>query len=198
MYLSDAGPGLRWAFLCCGLVLFIACARPEVPPTSSAAPTPTSTATPMPRSTATPTKLQMVLRVQDGQGASGEAIPIELSLHNATKSIAGFQVTVSVQNQSIARIAGVQFPDYGDPKTGFELTEVMDELPAQNVTIAAVDLGGVLKGPFSRRVLATLSVELLSPGETRLVASVLRVDDTSGEPIDPAEISGTLTVLQAN
>ena len=140
----------------------------------------------------------MVLRVQDGQGASGDAIPIELSLHNATKSIAGFQVAVSVQNRSIARIADVQFPDYGDPKTGFELTEVMDELPAQNVTIAAVDLGGVLKGPFSRRVLATVSVELLSPGETQLVASVLRLDDTSGEPIDPAEIAGTLTVLQAN
>ena len=158
----------RWAFLCCGLVLFIACARPEAPPTSSVAaaptstatptprsaatPTPKSTATPMPTSTATPTRLQMVLRVQDGQGVSGDAIPIELSLHNATKSIAGFQVTVSVQNRSIARIADVQFPDYGDPKTGFELTEVMyEELPAQHVTIAAVDLGRVLKGPFSRR-----------------------------------------------
>ena len=140
----------------------------------------------------------MVLRVQDGQGASGDAIPIELSLHNATKSIAGFQVMLSVQNQGIARIAGVQFADYGDPKTGFELTAVMDELPAQNVTIAAVDLGGVLKGPFSRRALATVSVELLSPGETQLVASVRRLDDTSGEPIDPEEIAGTLKVLQAN
>jgi len=140
----------------------------------------------------------MVLRVQDGRGATGDAILIELSLHNATKSIAGFQVTVSVQNRDIARIAAVQFADYGDPKTGFELTEVMDELPAQYVTIAAVDLGGVLQGPFSRRVLATVTVELLSRGETQLVASVLRLDDTSGEPMAPEEISGTLTVLQAN
>ncbi len=145
-----------------------------------------------------PTQLSMVLRVQDGQGASEDAIPIELSLHNATKSIAGFQVTVSVQNRGIARIAEVLFADYGDPKTGFALTEVMDELPAQYVTIAAVDLRGVLKGPFSRRVLATLSVELLSPGETQIVASVLHLDDISGEPIDPEEISGTLIVVQAN
>ncbi len=214
MYLPDAGSGLlctvralgRWAFLYCVLVLFIACARPEAPPTSSVAPAPRSTATPTPRSTATPTprstatltQLQMVLRVQDGQGASGDVIPIELSLQNATKSIAGFQVTVSVQNRGIARIADVQFADYGDPKTGFGLTAVMNELPAQYVTIAAVDLSGVLKGPFSRRVLATVSVELLSPGETQLVASVLRIDDTSGEPIVPEEIAGTLIVVQAN
>ena len=144
------------------------------------------------------TQLPMVLRVQDGRGATGDAILIELSLHNATKSIAGFQVTVSVQNRGIARIAGVQFADYGDPENGFELTEVMDELPAQYVTIAAVDLRGVLKGPFSRRVIATVFVELLSPGETQLVASVLRLVDTSGEPIDPEKIAGTLTVGQTN
>ena len=150
-----------------GLLVLVACGEPEaseppapVPsppvrvtarlpdaPTTTPSPTVTSEAiaTPTPEAIATPTQLSMALRVQDGQGAIGDAIPIELSLHNATKSIAGFQVTVSVQNRGIARIADVKFADYGDPKTGFELTEVMDELPAQHVTIAAVDLRGVLK-----------------------------------------------------
>ena len=89
----------------------------------------------------------------------------------------------------------MQFPDYSDPDTGFELSVVLSQLPGQSVTIAAVDLGGVLQGPFDRALLATFSVELLTPGTTHLLVSGLaRLDDSSGAPLGPDLGPGSLTV----
>ena len=104
----------------------------------------------------TPTTTPAVrLGFPDNQGAVGDVIPIELILWNATDGVAGFDLTISVQNPDIAQITDVLFPAYGDPETGFGLTSAT-ALPAQSITIRTVDLGNVLTGSFVRETLALI------------------------------------------
>ena len=103
----------------------------------------------------------LTLMVEDGEGAEGDIISVELALLNATSAIAGFGLTVSVQDASVARIVSVQFPDYSDPGSGFELTSVKADPASGSVSIGAVDLKGTLKASIRRHVLATLNLELL-------------------------------------
>ena len=120
-------------------------------------------------------------------------------MYNATRSVAGFLLRISVENPGIAHIVDVQFPDYGHRESGVELTRVIGQVPAESVTIAAVDLSGVLAGPFSRKVLASVNVRLLSPGETELsLSEVGGLDDVSGDPLDPELVPAVLTVAPAN
>ena len=133
--------------------------------------------------------------MDDGQGVQGETIVVELALNSGASSIAGFLLTVSVLDAGTARIVGVQFPDYSDPVTGFDLSAVLTQLPSGSATIAAVDLGGVLQAPFDRVVLATFSVELLGSGTTQLfVSELVRLDNSSGATLSPDLVAGILTV----
>ena len=137
----------------------------------------------------------LTLMVEDGEGAQGDIIPVELALLNVTRAIAGFGLTVSVQDARVARIVSVQFPDYSDPETGFELTSVRANPGSGSVHISAVDLNGTLQASISRHVLATLNLELLRPGETQLfVADVASLDDLAGNALEPGRVSGVLSI----
>ncbi len=137
----------------------------------------------------------LTLRVEDGDGAEGDVIPVELALLNVTSAIAGFGLTVSVQDARVARIVSVQFPDYSDPESGFELTSVKADPGSGSVSISAVDLKGTLQASIPRHVLATLDLELLRAGETQLfVADVAGIDDLAGNALAPDRVSGVLSI----
>ena len=137
----------------------------------------------------------LTLMVEDGEGAEGEVISVELALLNVTSPVAGFGLTVSVLDARVARIVSVQFPDYRDPESGLELTSVRADPESGSVTISAVDLRGVLQASVPRHVLATLSLELLRAGETQLfVAHVAGLDDLAGNALDPNRVSGVLSI----
>ncbi|MCH8185386.1 MAG: hypothetical protein IH862_04715 [Chloroflexi bacterium] len=137
----------------------------------------------------------LTLMVEDGEGAEGEVISVELALLNVTSAIAGFGLTVSVQDSRVARIVSVQFPDYSDPESGFELTSVKTDPVSGSVSIGAVDLKGTLQASISRHVLATLNLELLRAGETRVfVADVAGLDDLAGNALAPDRVSGVLSI----
>ena len=141
----------------------------------------------------------MILAVQDGAGGVGQFISLEITVANALEGVSGFQLTVTVENASVAQIVSVAFPDYGEVNLGpslglVSLTEV-SPLPASSVTIAATDLSDVITGKPEPQVLATLNVELLSPGPTQLTISESpQLDDDSGDPIAPVLVPGSLTV----
>ena len=110
-------------------------------------------------------------------------------------SLSGFLVTVAVEDPAVARIVAVEFPDYSDPITGFQLSVLLGSLPAASVGIAAVDLAGALAGPFVTKVLATISVELLAVGSTQVdVVAPPLVDDDAGQLVAVTLKSGALTV----
>lgn len=74
---------------------------------------------------------------------------IEITVANAIGGMSGFQLTIEVNDASVAEIVGVAFPNYGEvdlgPPIGFvPLTEV-GPLPASSVIIAATDLAGIIE-----------------------------------------------------
>ena len=118
-----------------------------------------------------------------------------MSLNAVQVSLAGFFVTVAVEDPAVAEIVAVQFPDYSDPITGVQLSGLLGILPAASVGIAAVDLAGALAGPFDTKVLATISVRLLAAGSTQVsVVGPPQVDDDDGQPVAVTLKSGALNV----
>ena len=73
--------------------------------------------------------------------------------------------------------------------------------PSSTVEIRVVDFNDILSGPFSRQVIATLEVELLSDGETQIVVGLIRLDgpNPDGFNLVPGTIrqNGTLVVNAA-
>jgi hypothetical protein len=121
----------------------------------------------------------VTLAVEDGNGRVGQLIPVEVALYNVTTGVSGFSLEVQVADPALARIVDVQFPDYGLSSTD---------------PISAVDLNNVLEGAFSRGVLATLVLELLSAGETSILIAPVRIDDDTGSHIDAEIRPGSLVV----
>ena len=115
--------------------------------------------------------------------------------------MSGFDLQISVADPLIADITDVILPEYV-PSFFASLFITVDGIPGPVVDIAAIDLNRVIEphppdlGPD---LIATLQVELLSPGETQVfVSGVPRVDDDSGESLNPQSAPGTLTVTPAN
>ena len=126
----------------------------------------------------------------------GSTVDMEVSLSDVENSIAGFLVTLRVEDGTLAQFVAVEFPDYSDPVTGTQLTRLLDSLPASSITIAAVDLSeSTLQGPFDYVVIATISVELLGSGLTQvIVVPPPRIDDYAGQPVSVKLISGVLNI----
>ena len=138
---------------------------------------------------------QSELAIEGGQGPVGTTVQLQMSLTAVQVSLSGFLVTVAVEDPALAQIVAVQFPDYSDPITGFELSGLLGGLPAASVGIVAVDLAGALAGPFETKVLATISVELLAAGSTQVsVVAPPRVDDAAGQLVVVTLKSGVLNV----
>lgn len=125
----------------------------------------------------------VTLAVEDGNGSVGQLIPVEVALYNVSAGVSGFILAVQVADPALARIADVQFPDYGLSSTD---------------PIKAVDLNHVLEGAFSRGVLTTLVLELLSAGQTSILIAPIRIDDDAGGHIDAEIRPGSLVVGTAN
>ena len=126
----------------------------------------------------------------------GTTVQMEVSLSDIEPSLSGFQVTVSIGDETLAQIVAVEFADYSDPVTGIQITGILESLPASSVTIAAVDLSqSTLQGPFEDVVIATISVDLLGSGSTLVsVVPPPRIDDYEGQLVSVTLISGSLSI----
>ncbi|MCZ6865993.1 MAG: hypothetical protein O7E55_01445 [Chloroflexi bacterium] len=129
----------------------------------------------------------------------GQILGIDIFLEDMTTGVSGFQLPVSIQDPAMARILDVQFPDYSDPVTGFELATVTGALPGSSITITVLDLSGRLQSPLPSTVLATLNIEFLDARTTQIVVSESsRLDDDSGNILTFVTVSGTLTASPAS
>ncbi len=135
--------------------------------------------------------------IQDAEGTVGDDDPItlEVTLNDMTSGASGFDLMISIENASKATINQVKHPNYGFPPLISPLT------PSSTVKIRVVDFNDILSGPFSRQVIATLEVELLSDGETQIVVGLIRLDgpNPDGFNLVPGTIrqNGTLVVNAA-
>lgn len=124
----------------------------------------------------------MTLTLSSADGDVGETVELELVLWMAD-GLSGFEVSVRVEDPTIARIADV-------PLRG--LARLAPEPPAQEVTIMKVDLFDMMDVP--RVVLASIEVELLAAGTTAVTVEALHIDDNDGARLYPAVVGGLVTV----
>jgi hypothetical protein len=165
------------------LLITVACSRDAedtLEPTMSPAPTP-----PAPIATPPPVTSTRIV-VEGGQGVVGDVIPVEIALYDAVAGVSGYAIQVSSANPQVARIKDVRLPDYGLTKVG--------ELPADSVDITIVDLPSLLEGAFTRETLATLDMELLSPGQAQILLELHLLDDDTGNVLAPEVVSGIVQV----
>ncbi len=126
-----------------------------------------------------------MLVARDIQGDVNDIVPMKIVLENVTTGISGFQLTIQVDNPSVAIIESIVFPNYAAP-TGFSFTSTIPSPPTASTTVTAVDLGAAIEPDSpSPYVLFTLQIKLLISASTTsvTVSSVGKLNDDSGADI---------------
>jgi hypothetical protein len=119
----------------------------------------------------------------------GNSTTITLTLDNAPRGLGGYNLKVTIENSSVAKITGVSFPGWA---TGMN---THGTLPAtRDLLVKASDTGYEVESGASNVTLATLTLEGLYPGSTAITIQDTNFYDDKGEDIQPSVITGTLTV----
>ena len=126
------------------------------------------------------------LIVMAGTVSAGGLLSVPIVLSHAPAGLAGYDVRLSVADPSIARLARIDFPNFGLAR------EV--EASEQHMRIAAADLLRVVEVGDSDSTLAVVTVEGAGRGATSIELTIIRMDDDSGDPMTPQVYSGTVTV----
>jgi PKD repeat protein len=119
---------------------------------------------------------------------TGSSVPVTLVLDQAPAGLSGYNITLSIDNPSIAQIDSVDFPAWATD-------ELNGTVPSSRLWIAAIDSSGEHVPNGSVNVsLATVTVHGLSSGTTALRLTVTQMDDNSGGMISPTVVNGTIRV----
>ena len=113
----------------------------------------------------------------DGQGNVGTTINLQIQVQQASGGISGFVFDATISDPAVATITGVTLPDYGLAFT--------NGVPGQTASILMADLNSVLDGVLNNSLMATIEVQLLSPGTAQLNASFTLLDNDSGANLIP-------------
>ena len=112
---------------------------------------------------------------------------LNITLTEAPTGLAGYNVTISVENPNIAEIESVEFPSWATLHDN-------SSLPSSTLWIKAVDLNEQIQQNASNIVLATLRLKVKGTGVTQITLTSVRLDDDNGNPIDATVVNGTLEV----
>lgn len=110
-------------------------------------------------------------------------------LLSAENGLSGYNITFTVENDTVARIASVTFPAWASLHSA-------STVPAANVTIVGADLGNQVTAP-ANTLIATLAIEGRAVGTTTITATVNQLDDDAGGTITPTITNGTITVTSS-
>ncbi|WP_135820010.1 thermonuclease family protein [Halostella litorea] len=123
-------------------------------------------------------------------GGVGGTVPAELSLSNAPEGLAGFDVTVTVDDTGVAAIEDATLAD----AFRADVSEVSVADDGSSVTLAASDIDDQVESGASDVGLATLTVALNAEGSTGVTLQTDALDADGGAAIDAATDTGTVTV----
>ena len=132
------------------------------------------------------------------QGTVGQTVDMKIVLDNVTTGLSGFQLTIQVDNPSVAIIESIVFPSY-DPIPSLGFTKTDPSPPTASTEVTAVDLLQAIE-PESPSptgyVLFTLQIRLLLSGSQTsvTVSSVGKLNDDSGADIVAQRIPGSVIV----
>jgi PKD repeat protein len=112
----------------------------------------------------------------------GETEEYQIVLTNATGGLAGYGITVALENGSVASLTGVTFPSWA-------LLHFNSSVPAQSVSLSAVDTGGQIQAGATDVVLATLAVCGDAKGMTPITVTVGSIDADNGYTVPPRPVN---------
>ena len=127
------------------------------------------------------------LTVESAQADVGQSVSLALTLSDAATGLAGYDMTVSLADPTVATIATTTLPGFG--------LVAQEALSASSVRLRAADLMRLIEVGAGEALLATLTVDGLKPGQTAVTVSVGRLDDDSGFPVSHQVVAGSVTIL---
>ena len=101
-------------------------------------------------------------------------VAVNLTLDKVLNGLSGYNITVSINDSSIAEISSVEFPQWATIHSN-------TALPSDTVQIKAVDTNEKVQGKAENVILATLKIKGKAVGNTTLKITAYRIDDDSGE-----------------
>ncbi|WP_052402888.1 outer membrane protein assembly factor BamB family protein [Methanococcoides methylutens] len=126
----------------------------------------------------------------------GQTEALNFYLDQLPAGLSGYNLTLGISDPSVARITGVEFPDWSGT------LHTNSQLPANSICIKAIDLNKNVNAGDANILLGTVTVESLAIGEGNITVSINRLEDDNGNtfPVDirEAKMSVMDTVVEPN
>ncbi|AAM07055.1 PKD domain-containing protein [Methanosarcina acetivorans] len=119
--------------------------------------------------------------------SENESTEINLVASNFPAGLSGYNLTVSIDDPAIAEIVDIEYPSWA-------LITQNSTLPGTSIYMKTVDLEDSVKEGAADVVLATIKVSGKEKGSANLSIGVKRLEEDSGDPIEPALLTGTIEV----
>jgi len=113
----------------------------------------------------------------------GDTLEYQVILDDATLGLAGYEITVSLTNPTVAAITGVTFPAWAQMHSN-------SPVPSPSVSLTAIDTGHQVEPGSTGITLVTLAVQGNAAGTTPVAVMVTDMDAEGGSSIQPSEVTG--------
>ncbi|WP_281085505.1 DUF2341 domain-containing protein [Methanosarcina acetivorans] len=119
--------------------------------------------------------------------AENESTEISIVASNFPAGLSGYNLTVAIDDPAVAEIIDIEYPTWA-------LITENSTLPGTSIYMKTIDLEDSVKEGAADVVLATLTVSGKESGSANLSIGVKRLEDDSGDSIEPALLAGTIEV----
>ncbi|WP_148705478.1 PKD domain-containing protein [Methanosarcina siciliae] len=119
--------------------------------------------------------------------AENESTEISIVASNFPTGLSGYNLTVAIDDPAVAEIVNIEYPTWA-------LITENSTLPGTSIYLKTVDGEDSVKEGATDVVLATLTVSGNEKGSANLSIGVKRLEDDSGDSIEPALLAGTIEV----
>ena len=127
-----------------------------------------------------------MLSTSDVSVVAGETVDVPIVLGEATSGLSGFNLVVSLSNPSVAKLVDVSFPAFG--LTSHTIVS------GSEVHLKAVDLMHIVEPGAVDVTLATVVLEGLKKGSSKIEVQIVRLDDEDGFAIPAELVAGSVSV----
>jgi hypothetical protein len=117
----------------------------------------------------------------------GATVPVTIVLDSSPAGVAGYNITVSLSNPSVATITAVSFPSWA-------ILNENTTLPASSVRLRAVDLEESVQDGATDVPFGTLTLRGAAEGSTDILVTIKNITADGGDSVTPDIVSGKFTV----
>ncbi|AKB29104.1 Chitin binding protein [Methanosarcina siciliae T4/M] len=119
--------------------------------------------------------------------SENESTEINLVASNFPAGLSGYNLTVAIDDPAVAEIVNIEYPTWA-------LITENSTLPGTSIYMKTVDLEDAIQEGAANVVLATLTVSGKKKGSANLSIGAKRLEEDSGDSIEPALLTGTIEV----